>query len=176
MRKLLAAQAAISVLASWALVAVASPADKQVRIKVEALTPEIVERDYNQEKALRDAGRILARYNCPSDVVFFVARASVDFHLRAALVASTLVTESSCRADAQSEAGAYGYMQVMPRVWSISRQTLRDPETSIRTGTRILSTCVRRYGEFEGARHYFGVTGEGMPATDYAERVLSRAR
>lgn len=93
------------------------------------------------------------------------------------LVIAVIAVESRFNPVAQSDAGALGLMQVVPRfhpdkVPAAGPGSLLVPETNIAIGTRILSDAIRRGGrEDEGLQLYNGSPDD--PASGYANRVLA---
>ena len=114
-------------------------------------------------------------FGCGLDTLpLSTAKAARDHHVPARLVAAVVVTESSCRPDAISPAGAVGLMQVNTRVWNYTRADMFDPDRNLNAGTQILAGYIRQSGNVrDGLRHYYGIS-EGSSASDeYADKVLS---
>ena len=81
------------------------------------------------------------QYSIPDDVIYAIIKC-----------------ESSFRPDAVSHAGAVGLMQLVPSTYewlctltgdAYDEAALRDPETSIRYGTYLLSILYREYGNWD---------------------------
>jgi hypothetical protein len=87
-----------------------------------------------------------------------------------------MAIESNFHPYIQSEAGAQGLMQVMPKIHSKryekfgGKTAFLDPIVSLRVGAEILRDCIKLKdgSEAEGLRFYFG----GGPSSDtYIEKV-----
>jgi len=93
------------------------------------------------------------------------------------LVVAVIAVESRFNPVAQSESGAMGLMQVIPRFHAekfdnIAHVTVLDPHANIRAGARILKEYIARGGtEPAGLQLYNGAAGD--PESAYATRVLS---
>lgn len=115
----------------------------------------------------------------PEAIAPLVAEAdtlSRTYRLSPNLVIAVMAIESNFHPYIQSQAGAQGLMQVMPKVHSKRYQKFGgataylDPSVSLRVGAEILRDCVRLKdgSEAEGLRFYFG----GGPASDtYIDKV-----
>jgi soluble lytic murein transglycosylase-like protein len=176
MKKLLAVQAAISLIAGWVLVNTKVPIDKSVKVKVYELSAERILREAKIESARRDVRQVLRGYNCSDTVLELVSRNAVDFSIRPRLLAASVAIESGCRPDAVSTAGAVGLMQIEPTVWHVSKRKLYEPETNIRTGARILSASIEAHGERNAVRRFFGISPGSEQSDLYANRVFAAAR
>ena len=102
------------------------------------------------------------------------------------LVASVVEAESSFRADAVSEKGALGLMQIMPMHFAGIERPL-DPAVNLRVGTRYLAGLERRYeGDLElalaayhagpGAVERWGGVPPYRSTRHYVGRVLALYR
>jgi soluble lytic murein transglycosylase-like protein len=86
--------------------------------------------------------------------------------------------ESSFNPFAESQLGAQGLMQVMPRFHmdkigsEAGADALFDPQLNIKVGTEILRDGLRRFGDLEAALQYYGGALDD-PAAAYAQKVLS---
>lgn len=143
------------------------------------LGPEAMTSAYREERrqaeyraAVRMAGQVLVANGCSSEYAAIAGRAAIESRLSARMVAALVFVESSCRADAVSEKGAVGLVQVNPHVWRYSRRALQDPYTNLRIGTRILAGYIRVHGVREGLHRYNGL---GDASEDYSARVLQAA-
>ncbi len=89
------------------------------------------------------------------------------------LIVSVMAVESRFNPVAQSDGGAMGLMQVIPRFHAekfdaADRSSVLDPRTNIQVGVRILKEYIGRGGnELAGLQLYNGATGSA-----YATRVL----
>ena len=92
------------------------------------------------------------------------------------LLLAVMAIESRFNPVAQSEGGAMGLMQVIPRYHAEKFETadhtkVLDPPTNIHVGARILRECIGRGGsEVAGLQLYNGAPGDATTA--YATRVL----
>jgi soluble lytic murein transglycosylase-like protein len=152
---------------------------------VRAFGPVEVEKFRQQEKEhvqllreTRAAAAVLASGGCRNDgLAESAARYARAYHLPARIVAATIFTESSCRPEAISDAGAVGLMQVNTRVWPYSRREMLDPDRNLQVGTAILAQYVQSTGNLrDGLRLYFGVSPDSTASDEYADKVLSMAR
>lgn len=121
-----------------------------------------------------------ARYGvAPEAIAPLVAEAdslSRAYRLSPNLVIAVMAIESNFHPYVQSQAGAQGLMQVMPKIHSQRYQKFGgaaaylDPIVSLRVGAEILRDCIKlkNGSEAEGLRFYFG----GGPASDtYIDKV-----
>lgn len=144
-----------------------------------ALSPQAITSNYREERrqaeyraAVRMARQVLVANGCSSEYAAIAGRAAIESRLSARMVAALVFVESSCRADAVSEKGAVGLVQVNPHVWRYSRRALKDPYTNLRIGTRILASYIRAHGVREGLHRYNGL---GDASENYSARVLQAA-
>jgi soluble lytic murein transglycosylase-like protein len=92
------------------------------------------------------------------------------------LIVSVMAIESRFNPVAQSDGGAMGLMQVIPRyhaekIDAADRASVLDPRTNIQIGVKILKEYIGRGGnELAGLQLYNGATGDSSCA--YATRVL----
>lgn len=116
------------------------------------------------------ARKLFRSYGCRGDLAPATARSAVDLGLNIRILTALIFVESTCRTNAVSSKDAVGPTQVNWRVWrQYTRQQLLDPETNVRTGSKILAGYVRRYGLREGLHAY---NGFGDPTSAYADKVL----
>jgi hypothetical protein len=121
-----------------------------------------------------------AKYGVAPDAIApLVAEADVltrTYHLSPNLLIAVMAIESNFHPYIQSQAGAQGLMQVMPKIHSKryekfgGKTAFLDPLVSLRVGAEILRDCIKTNGgtEAEGLRFYFG----GGPASDmYIDKV-----
>jgi len=93
------------------------------------------------------------------------------------LVVAVIAIESRFNPVAQSESGAMGLMQIIPRFHAekfddVAHVTVLDPRANIRAGARILKEYIARGGtEPAGLQLYNGAASD--PESAYATRVLS---
>ena len=92
------------------------------------------------------------------------------------LIVSVMAVESRFNPVAQSDGGAMGLMQVIPRFHAekfdvANRGSVLDPHTNIQVGVKILKEYIGRGGnELAGLQLYNGAPGD--PSFAYATRVL----
>lgn len=149
-------------------------------IRVIAPTPESLTAQFQSEQkqaaydeAEEVAARVFKKHGCSDEFAEFAGHNAVDFHVPARIVSALIIVESSCRPHVVSSEGAVGLMQVVPHVWHVSAEELKNPEVNIRKGTQILSAYVRAHGLREGLHHYNGM-GVGCDSCDgqYGSKVL----
>lgn len=118
------------------------------------------------------------------EIVTAAIKWAAEFQLSPALVLAVVQTESTFTKYAISHAGAFGYMQVLPK-WHLdklkhARKELGNPElfntdTNIYVGTWILKDCMSKYrNETSALKCYSGNIGNIN--TDYPAKVLSNKR
>lgn len=94
------------------------------------------------------------------------------------LIVAVMAVESSFNPFAESQAGAQGLMQVIPRFHMDKiggdggKDALFDPELNVRVGTLVLQEGLRRYGSLQSALQYYG-GALSDPAAAYARKVLA---
>lgn len=127
---------------------------------------------FGRDSGCKDADPALGR---------LVAEAAIDEGIKPSLVAATVAIESKCNPFATSNRGAIGLMQIMPSIWKESydfqnKVNLLNERDNVRTGTHILASYIKSYGEQEGILHYQG-TGVGCVTCNdsYASMVLKLA-
>jgi soluble lytic murein transglycosylase-like protein len=137
-----------------------------------------------EQRAVTDF--IAKRYRVANDAVSgFVAgayRAGTDWKVDPLLILAVMAVESRYNPVAESNVGAKGLMQVIPKFHQDKLQdvggesSLLDPQTNIQVGAQILREYLRRFGETETAlQMYAGAFDE--PNSQYAFKVLAeRAR
>ena len=92
------------------------------------------------------------------------------------LIIAVIAVESRFNPIAQSDGGAIGLMQVIPRYHADKLEaahglSMLDPVTNIRLGARVLKEYIRRGGtDVAGLQLYNGAADD--PSTAYANRVL----
>lgn len=119
---------------------------------------------------------ILKKYHCATDTVKLIVQYSMIEKLPVRLVAAVVAVESSCKPSAMSNSRiCIGLMQVNKSVWHYTTSELLQPEQNISAGTSILALYIRRYGLYDGTRHYFGVTDGSEASNLYADKVLKQA-
>lgn len=104
---------------------------------------------------------------------------SKAYQLSPDLLIAVMAIESNFHPYIESEAGAQGLMQVMPRIHAKRYDKLGgraiDPIINLKVGAEILRDCVKLHdgSEDEGLRYYFG----GGAASDaYIEKVRNEQR
>lgn len=108
-------------------------------------------------------------------------RLSVLYRLSPQLLIAVMAIESNFHPYIQSEAGAQGLMQVMPKVHAKRYEkfggmgSFVDPVVSLKVGAEILRDCVKLRGgsETEALRFYFG---GGAASDGYIEKVQAEQR
>jgi soluble lytic murein transglycosylase-like protein len=141
----------------------AAPADSGM----EAVASAIARKYRVSDEATRDFVRLAYREG---------ARHGVD----PLLIVSVMAIESRFNPVAQSDGGAMGLMQVIPRFHAekfdaSSGDTVLDPRTNIQVGVKILKEYIRRGGnEPAGLQLYNGAPDD--PSLAYATRVLGEKR
>lgn len=125
------------------------------------------------------AGFVARKYRVSQDATReFVAaahREAARHGLDPLLVVAVIAVESRFNPVAQSDAGAMGLMQVIPRfhadkIAAAGDGSILDPDTNIAIGTQILKEYIRRGGGVDaGLRMYNGSTED--PTNGYATRV-----
>ncbi|MGL1834228.1 lytic transglycosylase domain-containing protein [Rhodocyclaceae bacterium SMB388] len=114
--------------------------------------------------------------------VLVVAEESAkDAGLDPLLIVAMMAIESSFNPMAQSNAGAQGLMQVIPR-WHMDKigedapkDILFDPLVNIQVGTKVLVEGLKRYGTLQAALQYYG-GARNDPEARYTKRVLAMKR
>jgi soluble lytic murein transglycosylase-like protein len=125
---------------------------------------------------------IAKRYRVSQDAIAgFVAsayRAGGEWQVDPLLILAVMAVESRYNPVAESNMGAKGLMQVIPKFHSEKlpeiggENALLDPHTNIRVGAQILREYLRRFGETETAlQMYAGAFDE--PNSAYAFKVLA---
>jgi soluble lytic murein transglycosylase-like protein len=137
-----------------------------------------------EQRAVTDF--IAKRYRvAPGAIAGFVAtayRAGLESKVDPLLILAVMAVESRYNPVAESNMGAKGLMQVIPKFHSDKLQehggetALLDPHVNIQVGAQILREYLRRFGETETAlQMYAGAFDE--PNSGYAFKVLAeRAR
>jgi len=99
-------------------------------------------------------------------------------HLDPLLIVAVIAVESRFNPVAQSESGAMGLMQIIPRFHAekfdaLPHGSLLDPRANIQVGARILKEYITRGGtEPAGLQLYNGSAGD--PEATYSTRVLAQ--
>ena len=152
--------------------------------KVSAAGPiQVSPRENAQQRAQRAVAEFIAkRYRVADDAVQgFVSeayRAGHRFGVDPLLIISVMAIESRFNPVAQSDVGAKGLMQVIPKYHpeKVSEhggaEALLDPEVNIQVGAQILHEYMRRFGGVQTALQvYAGAADE--PSAQYATKVLA---
>ncbi len=94
------------------------------------------------------------------------------------LIVAVMAIESSFNPFAESQMGAQGLMQVIPRFHKDKigpehdENALFDPELNVRVGTLVLHEGLRRYGSMQAALQYYG-GALSDPEAGYARKVMA---
>jgi soluble lytic murein transglycosylase-like protein len=196
-----AARALLALLGLAVILAVAMPAPREALLRQYAAWSEALEDQASNitagtiqvgtaDPALRDQRAvtefIAKRYRVAQDAAAgFVAtayRAGGDWKVDPLLILAVVAIESRYNPVAESNMGAKGLMQVIPKFHSEKlvehggESALLDPHVNIQVGAQILREYMRRFGETETAlQMYAGAFDE--PNSQYAFKVLAeRAR
>jgi len=133
------------------------------RVEIEAIADSLAKRYRISAAALRG-------------VVATAYREGQRTGLDPLLIIAVIAVESGFNPIAESEMGAQGLMQVIPRyhpayVEAAGADSVLDPHSNIRLGARVLSDYIRAGGtEVAGLQRYNGATGD--PSNAYAAKVL----
>lgn len=94
------------------------------------------------------------------------------------LIVAVMAIESSFNPFAESQMGARGLMQVIPRFHKDKigpehdENALFDPALNVRVGTQVLHEGLRRYGSMQAALQYYG-GALSDPQASYARKVMA---
>lgn len=94
------------------------------------------------------------------------------------LIVAVMAVESSFNPFAESNMGAQGLMQVIPRFHmdkigdAHGKDALFNPELNVRVGTLVLHEGLRRYGSMQSALQYYGGALKD-PEAGYARKVMA---
>ncbi len=126
------------------------------------------------------AGAVARRYRISEDATRELVGAAYGegrrIGLDPLLIIAVMAVESHFNPIAQSDGGAIGLMQVIPRYHadqfeSGERESVLDPRTNIGLGARVLKEYIRRAGtEVAGLQLYNGAAGDA--SNGYANKVL----
>ena len=101
-----------------------------------------------------------------------------EFGLDPLLIVAMMAIESSFNPYAESNMGAQGLMQVIPR-WHMDKigedageDALFDPVLNVQVGTLVLVEGLQRYGSLQAALQYYG-GARNDPEARYSKRVLA---
>jgi len=192
-----AARALLALLGLAVILTVALPAPREALLRQYAAWSEALEDQASNitagtiqvgaaDPALRDQRAvtefIAKRYRVAQDAAAgFVAtayRAGGDWKVDPLLILAVVAIESRYNPVAESNMGAKGLMQVIPKFHAEKLpenggdNSLLDPHVNIRVGTQILREYMRRFGETETAlQMYAGAFDE--PTSSYAFKVLA---
>ena len=128
---------------------------------------------------------VARRYKVAQDAAGNVVRAAFRegqrYGLDPMLILAVIAVESRFNPDAESEQGALGLMQVVPRfhmekIAALGVSSLLMPDANIALGTRILKDAIRRGGSdvATGLQLYNGAVTDETQA--YANRVLTERK
>lgn len=122
------------------------------------------------------------RYKVSTVAIEPALRAAEDsgrcFGVDPMLLVAMIAVESSFNPFAESNVGAQGLMQVIPRYHmdkigkGKGENALFDPELNVRVGAQVLKEGLRRYGSLESALQYYG-GALNDPEAAYANKVLT---
>ncbi|MCB1955899.1 MAG: transglycosylase SLT domain-containing protein [Rhodocyclaceae bacterium] len=104
--------------------------------------------------------------------------AGAKYGLDPLLLVAMIAIESSFNPFAESQVGAQGLMQVIPRFHQdkigegAGEDALFDPRLNIRVGAQVLKEGLKRYGTLQSALQYYGGALQD-PAAGYANKVMS---
>ncbi len=113
-----------------------------------------------------------------SEFVAAAYRSGREMALDPLLILAVIAVESRFNPVAQSEFGAQGLMQVIPKFHADKLQAvnsqagLLDPEVNIQVGASILREYMKRFGEVEDALQMYGGAFD-EPTSIYAGKVLA---
>jgi soluble lytic murein transglycosylase-like protein len=133
----------------------------------------------HRQRAYRDAERVARHFyvvhGCNPRYSALTGREAVNNGLPPRLVAAVVLVESRCRADAMSDRGAVGLMQIHARSWNVSRKQLLDADFNMRMGTKILAAYSHEVGTHDALKRYFGLGSDdgNMTGEQYAEHIES---
>ncbi|HVP08975.1 MAG TPA: transglycosylase SLT domain-containing protein [Burkholderiales bacterium] len=140
--------------------------------------------DQREQRAVTEfiAKRYRVAHDAAASFVAAAYRAGVEWKVDPLLILAVAAVESRYNPVAQSDMGAMGLMQVIPKFHADKlaehggESALLDPHVNIQVGAQILREYLRRFGETETAlQMYAGAFDE--PNSQYALKVLAeRAR
>jgi len=122
------------------------------------------------------AGKYRVSRNATRELVQAAYREGTRIGIDPLLILAVVGVESRFNPLAESEAGAVGLMQVIPRYHADKYsaavgQSVLDPQTNIRVGAKVLKEYIARDGsQVAGLQRYNGSTGD--PSNAYANKVL----
>lgn len=152
----------------------AAPEPISVKLPTEASIKEAVKREQNEKvfkKAIASVRLVYRRNHVRDTYSELTARAALDLGISPRLLAGLVVVESHGNPNAKDGLGSIGLTQVNSKVWG--RKNLRDPETNLRVGSRILANYIHRFGLVEGLHHYNGYSD--VHEHVYVNKVLTAA-
>jgi len=148
--------------------------------EVEARAPVPVARTAGIASAEKIAAAVARRYRVSGEamrqIVDAAYRAGNRFGLDPLLILAVVAVESRFNPIAQSDMGAIGLMQIVPRFHAdkldaADRSSFVDPNINIELGARILKEYITRGGtEIDGLQMYNGSLDD--PTRAYANRVI----
>lgn len=123
-----------------------------------------------------------------NDLQWYIRVKSAEYGVPLALVYAVIETESGFDANAVSETGDYGLMQINELYHDYYEDVLNiddciDPYNNVLTGIYILSCYIDEYGDdldavlmcYNGGKGYLALMwNKGVYSTDYTDRVLAR--
>ncbi|MDR2093183.1 MAG: transglycosylase SLT domain-containing protein [Azoarcus sp.] len=150
--------------------------------ETDAVPPVAEEARTLSREMMQVSGWLSRRYKVSAVAIEPALRAAEDsgrrFGVDPMLLVAMMAVESSFNPFAESQAGAQGLMQVIPRYHmdkigkDAGKDALFDPERNVRVGAQVLREGLRRYGSLQAALQYYGGALDD-PGAAYANRVLA---
>jgi soluble lytic murein transglycosylase-like protein len=146
--------------------------------EVSAVTPAVDPDPRYRALATQLAKKYRVAVNAPEPLVHEAFAAGQAVGVDPLLILAVISVESRFNPIAESEFGARGLMQVVPRfhldklAHHGGEDAVLDPRTNIRVGAKILKEYIQRAGSVEsGLQMYAGAADD--PNTAYAQRVMT---
>jgi len=143
---------------------------------------EVVDEPSLSKEMLRVRDWIARRYNVSTvalePVLAAAETAGRGVGIDPLLIVAVMAVESRFNPFAESQMGAQGLMQVIPRFHmdklaaDEGGDALFDPEVNVRVGTQVLYEGLRRYGSMQAALQYYG-GNLSDPEAAYARKVMA---
>jgi soluble lytic murein transglycosylase-like protein len=109
-----------------------------------------------------------------------IVKSSRKYDVDARLVAAIMIVESRANPFAISNLDSIGIMQIHLPTWGATAEqegiNLFKVEDNVDFGVRILKDYVRRFGLWEGVKHYNGWDPENPDSSQSAEDYLAKVR
>lgn len=148
----------------------------------DAVPPAAEEARTLSREMMQVSGWLSRRYKVSAVAIEPALRAAEDsgrrFGVDPMLLVAMIAVESSFNPFAESQVGAQGLMQVIPRYHmdkigkDAGKDALFDPERNVRVGAQVLQEGLRRYGSLQAALQYYG-GALSDPGAAYANRVMT---